>query len=66
MAEQLGQPARVRLISLAAGNILHVSSIDQEDCEVPFEQILNGVPIFAGTLHRYVGNARLSQPIDKP
>jgi hypothetical protein len=65
MAEELGQPARVRLLGLAPWHILDMGGMHQKARAVAFQHVRHRMPICARTLHRHMGDPRLGQPINE-
>src|SRR4029453_5182290 len=51
MLQEFGDPSAVLHIRLAPRHLFDVGGIDQQDGEVPLEQIKNGLPVHARTLH---------------
>src|SRR5262245_46445990 len=51
MLQEFGDPAAILYVRLAPGHLFHVGRIDEQDGKVPFEQIENGLPVYARTLH---------------
>ena len=60
--QQIGQPLGVLDVGLAARHLLHVAGIDQQQLDVPFQQIVDRLPVLAGALHGHVGHAPRLQP----
>jgi len=63
MAQQARNPFGVGHIGLATGHRLHVSGIDEQEREQPFEQVVDRFPVDARTFHRHLRTARLDQPV---
>ena len=63
MLEQLAQPLGVCDVGLAAGHVLDVRGVDQEQLEVVLEQVVDRLPVDARGLHRDVGNAKSLEPV---
>src|SRR5215471_18606191 len=51
MLQKFGNPSAVLHISLAPRHLFDVGGIDQQDGEIPFEQIENGLPVHPRTLY---------------
>jgi len=61
--EQLAQPGRVRDIGLAAGDLLDVAGVDQQQLEVVLEHRPDRLPIDAGRLHRHLPDPMRLEPV---
>src|SRR5215471_21814176 len=51
MLQEFGNPSAVLHIGLAPRHLFDVGGIDQQDGEIPFEQIENGLPVHPRTLY---------------
>jgi hypothetical protein len=61
--EQLAQPLGVLDVGLAPGHVLDVLGVDQRELEVILEQVVDGLPVDAGGLHRHVRDAEAREPV---
>ena len=63
-AVQLPEPLAVRDIALAAGDVLHVPRIDEDDVEATaLKDLVEGDPIHARGFHRHAGDPTGRQPV---
>lgn len=53
---ELGQPGRIRDVGLAAGQILHLPGVDQDDVQLFGQQVVEGLPVVAGRLDHHQGD----------
>ena len=60
MLKQLGNPLAVLNIRLTSGYVLDVLGINQQQIELPFENVPDRLPVHAGRLH---GNVSHFQPV---
>jgi hypothetical protein len=63
MPQEVGNPFRVAHIRLAARHCLYVASIDHEQFEGAFQQVINRFPKDPGRLHRHMRAGRGIQPL---
>src|SRR5215218_3812392 len=61
--EQLAEPLGVLDVGLAAGHVLDVLGVDEPELEVVLEQVVDGLPVDAGGLHRNVRDAEPLEPV---
>jgi hypothetical protein len=64
---QIAKPLAIGHIALAAGEILHMAGIDEDDLKAArVEDLEHGNPIDAGGFHRDVRDAAARQPLGQP
>ena len=63
MTEQIADPLRIGHVGLATRHGLDVLRIDDQQLEMAFEQIVDGLPINASAFHRDVSHGMTLQPI---
>ncbi len=64
IAVQLLQPLAVQHVALAAGNVAHVTGIDQHHLQpAPLQDLVQRNPLDPGRLHRHRLDAELHQPV---
>jgi hypothetical protein len=63
MPHQFGQPPRIALVRLAPRHLLGMGRVDQEDREVAFQDVVDGLPILARAFHGHMRDAGLDQPV---
>lgn len=63
MLQELNQPAGIFDIGLSARDILDVVHIDQQEFEMTFQQIVNGVSVGSGAFQGDMSDLSLLQPV---
>jgi len=63
MPEQVGDPVGVVDVGLAAGDGLDVAGVHHQQLKRAFQDVVDGLPVFAGALHRHMGDPSLNQPV---
>lgn len=66
MLQESGDPLAILNIGLATRHRLDVLGIDEEDLEAPLQDLVDGPPVDAGTLHRDVRAPGRGQPVGEP
>jgi len=62
VAHQLRDPLRILHVGLAAGHVLDVMGVADDQVDVAFQHGVDRLPVDAGALHADVGDAVLSKP----
>ncbi len=64
---QVAEPFTIGDIALAAGHVLDVAGVDEDDVNAAgFEDLEDGNPVHAGGFHRHVRDQTGDQPVGEP